>query len=145
MATVFSPLWPSILTVTLPAFSSTLSTVAAADAPLIATLTLSPALSDDVADGLTSGVGAEVAGEACSSVGAGLLLVFVLVFAFELLSVEPESQAANATDKSTTAKIFLIMLASLVPAALYRAAFQLSSVNGMGRQNISNCREKLSI
>jgi hypothetical protein len=80
--------------------------VASEITPLVVTFTLSPALSCGVADGLATGDGlAAGAGEAWP-----LAFVFAGLFAFELVSVDPGSQAAMLKDKSNTAKIILVMI-----------------------------------
>src|SRR5258708_37932478 len=102
MATFFSSFWPSTLTVTLPDFSSTLTTVASVAAPLIVTLTLSPVLTCDCTDALDSGD---------AEIGAGVDAAgLALLFAFELFSVLPESQAERVSDRSITAKSFFVMI-----------------------------------
>src|SRR5258708_2965413 len=100
MATVFSSFWPSTLTVTLPDFSSTLTTVASVAAPLMLILTLSPAFNCGLADGLGSG-----------ETGAGVDAAgLALLFAFELFSVPTGSQAERVSDRSITAKSFFVMI-----------------------------------
>src|SRR5205814_7668859 len=98
-ATVFSsPL--DNLTVTLPSFSSTLTTVASLDDPLDFTFTLSPALNCDVPGVLVAGVACSFAPVFGLAVAPGLVFRLALV----LSGVELESQAAKASAKTTTAK-----------------------------------------
>src|SRR5438552_17508831 len=81
-------------------------TVASVADPLIVILTLSPALTCGLSDALGSGDGETGAGvEVAAVFGVALL------FAFELFSVLPGSQAASASDSSITAKSFFIMIA----------------------------------
>src|SRR2546425_4939701 len=103
IATVFS--LPSLLSLTIafPAFSSTLTTVASASAPLIDTFTASPALSCAAADGLGSGV------EAGAGVDTAWFIGFVLLFAFEF-SGPLDSQAVKTSDRSVTARIFFVIV-----------------------------------
>src|SRR5229473_307369 len=102
-ATVLSLFSPLSLTVALPAFSSTFTTVASAKDPLLATLTLSPALNSALTDGLASGVGLT------AGVGAWpFVFAFAEPLVFELLSVVAGSQAVKASDKSITAKILVV-------------------------------------
>jgi hypothetical protein len=95
------------LTVTLPNFSSTLTTVASLDDPLDFTFTLSPALN-------CGALGVTGAGVTCSLAPVfGLALVpgLALLLALVVLSgVELESQAARANAKSTTAKSFVVIV-----------------------------------
>src|SRR5712691_6974484 len=107
-ATVFSsPL--DNLTVTLPSFSSTLTTVASLDDPLDLTFTLSPALNCGVVGVLVAG-----AGDACSLApvfGVAAAKGWSFRLAGALFSVvEPESQAARKIAKSTTAKSFVVIV-----------------------------------
>src|SRR6266705_6767695 len=107
-ATVFSsPL--DNLTVTLPSFSSTLTTVASLDDPLDFTFTLSPALNCAVLDVPVAG-----AGVACSFAPVfGLAVAGWSTFRLALLvlsGVELESQAARASARSTTAKSFVVIV-----------------------------------
>jgi hypothetical protein len=90
------------LTVTLPDFSSTLTTVASVADPLIVILTLSPALTCGLTDALGSGEAETGAGDDA----AGL----ALLFAFALVSVLAGSQAAIVSDRSITAKNFFVMI-----------------------------------
>jgi hypothetical protein len=100
----------------LPDFSSTLTTVPSESAPLVATFTLSPALSGAVTNGLGSGEGL--------GTGVGVTaFTFGALFAFEFVSVELESQAAKVKDKSSRAKIFLVMIFSPIENENWRLAF----------------------
>src|SRR5436309_15866198 len=104
MGTDFS--FPSLrsLTIAFPDFSSTLTTMASANDPLIDTFTASPALSCAAADGLGSAVG-----EAGAGVETVWFIGFALLFAFEL-SGPLDSQAVKASDRSVTARIFFVMV-----------------------------------
>src|SRR5258708_6779669 len=129
MATFFSSFWPSTLTVTLPDFSSTLTTVASVAAPLIVILTLSPALTCALVDALGSG-----------ETGAGVDAAgLALLFAFELLSVPAGSQAAIVSDRINTTKSFFVMIVLRCLNAPARGApvSLLRWVNGNKGQNIS--------
>lgn len=104
-ATVFSSP-PDVLTTTLPNFSSTLTTVASLDDPLI--FTLSPALNCGVLGVLD--VLAAGAGDVCSDVfGLGVAAGFRLAGALVSV-VELESQAARASVNSNTAKSFVVIV-----------------------------------
>src|SRR5436853_7669545 len=107
--------FPSLfsLTITFPAFSSTLTTVASASAPLTDTFTASPALSCADDDGLGSGVG-----EAGAGVETAWFIAFVLLFAFEF-SGPLDSQAVRAIDRSVTARIFFVMVILHSDGCLY--------------------------
>src|SRR5687768_2952776 len=108
IATVFSLLSPWIFTVTWPAFSSTVTTVASEVVPLFETFTLSPALTCGLAEAIGSGVwtGTGV-GEAVTLAALDALL------AFELVSVGVCSHAAALKDKSNAAKTVLFMICLL--------------------------------
>ncbi len=111
MATVFASFSPWTLTVILPSFSSTLTTVASTGDPLTMIFTLSPALICGLSAALGSGEGATGAGV---DVAGG----FALLFEFELFSVVAGSQAASVSDRSITAKSFFVMIVSIHPFGL---------------------------
>src|SRR5258705_13091068 len=129
MATVFSSFWPAILTVTLPAFSSTLTTVASVDEPLVVTFTLSPALNCSDAAGLAAG-DAGAAGVAGVGVAAAGLLSLVL-FAFSVL----DSHAVKASASNAIAKIFIMIV--LPKYASERSIVQISPVYVENKRNVS--------
>src|SRR5205085_6248093 len=134
MATVFSSFWPAILTVTLPAFSSTLTTVASVAEPLMVTFTLSPALICIEATGLVAG-DAVAAGVAAAGVAAlGLFSLLLLVFSVL------DSHAVKASASKAMAKIFIVIV--LPKYASERSIVQVSPVNVENSRNVSGLRKK---
>jgi hypothetical protein len=57
--------------------------------------------------GLTEALGS---GDGATGAGVDAAVFGLALFAFELLSVLPGSQAANVSDRSTTAKSFFVMI-----------------------------------
>jgi hypothetical protein len=110
--------------VTLPAFSSTLTTVASVDEPLVVTFTLSPAFNCSDATGL-------LAGDAVAAGVAAAGLLSLLLFAFSVL----DSHAVKASASNAIAKIFIMIV--LPKYASERSIVQFSPVNVENGRNVS--------